>query len=674
MQTTSDLYKTILDGDHTVETRATVGGVVYGQDKLLSVSTSGSLYQTVGIGNAAARQVNLEIIPQGTIPKRAEIRLEVRLVSPSGETSEWIPKGTFFFSRRGTDHATGVMTVVGYDAMLKADQIWLDGSYDEESWPMPVADAVADITARMGVEMDERTELNADYPAQYPVDQSDNMTMRAVLRRIAVANAGNWCITDAGKLRLVPLVADVPTVELTSSMASTVYIGDSQPDWQYDEDRGTNLVEVKMGTVITIRASEPYVVSIDGAVVKSESAAGGGEYNIVATSNMDVAESWWFDTTDGVTSSWVSIAITTTAVESDVTLHSLDRSAASLEPGLETDPITGVALLDESGKVTGQAGDDTGRELEALEPNGTDAMATSILSAVSGYVYQPYEATDALLDPAAELGDLVSIDGIASVLARIDESYGQLWSADISAPTTDEIEDEYPYLTQSQRVQRAVSATRSLITKTAEEIGLRVEGLESDYTELKVTLDGVTVTDSSGTTRIKGSSIETGTLKVSAANITGQLTIGNLPDGVAMDGDIPTNADIVTIINGTVTASYIQAFGVAASVLEGDVISINGGTGSYYNGEELQGEYGTISANKDTAGKTALEINGPNGTRILSDGGSVYLRSAGNQILQLGGAYGTCMLSGGPLVLPTASYGTALPSTGVAGQVFFRLE
>lgn len=582
MQSTSQTYGLILrSGRYTTETRATIGGVVYGPDKLISVSTSGSLYQTMGIGNAAARQINMEIIPQGTIPKRAEIKLEVRLMNQTGVGSEWIQKGIYFFSRRETDHVTGVMTVVGYDAMLKADQVWLDSSYDTEGWPMPVADAVADITERMGVELDSRTVLNGDYPVQYPVDQSGDMTMRAVLRRIAAANGGNWCITDKGKLRLVPLVTTEP-------------------------------------------------------------------------------------------------------------VHELGQSAATLSPGLTTAPISGVALLNESGEVMGQAGDDTGRMLEALEPDGTDAMAASILSAVSGYVYQPYEASDALLNPAAELGDLVSIGGITSVLARVDESHGPLWSADISAPTTDEIEDEYPYLTQSQRVQRAVSATRSLITKTAEEIGLRVEGLEDDYTELKVTLDGVTVEGPDGTTLIRGGSIETGTLQVSAANITGQLTVGNLPDGVAMTDEIPTSTSdltndsgfaslssvqsyidgqgytnasgVVSIINGTVTADYVNALGVTAAYLQGSVIGIS-------NGATM---WGAIYPGTNSADTTALTVDGSNGLRLQSSGGNVYIRSSGGQFLMLGD--GVCSLGGGPLVVPGYSVGTSLPSGSTYGQVFFLVS
>ena len=121
------------------------------------------------------------------------------------QVSEWIPKGVFFFSTRKTDRITGVLSVHGYDAMLKAEETWLDSSYDAETWPMPAATAVADIAARMGVAVDSRTVLDAAFPVQYPVDDEGDMTMREALGRIAVANAGNWIITDEGKLLLVGL-------------------------------------------------------------------------------------------------------------------------------------------------------------------------------------------------------------------------------------------------------------------------------------------------------------------------------------------------------------------------------------------------------------------------------------------------------------------------------------
>lgn len=207
MHTVSNLWQQMLaDPAHAVEAKLRIAGVEYGEDQIVrkSLMIYGGLYSTFGIGNCCARQIDFEIYPQGTIPRQAKIEVYIRL-RLGEQVSEWIPKGAFFFSTRKTDRVTGVLSVHGYDAMLKAEETWLDSSYDAETWPMPAATAVADIAARMGVAVDSRTQLNAAFPVQYPVDDEGDMTMREALGRIAVANAGNWIITDEGKLLLVGL-------------------------------------------------------------------------------------------------------------------------------------------------------------------------------------------------------------------------------------------------------------------------------------------------------------------------------------------------------------------------------------------------------------------------------------------------------------------------------------
>lgn len=207
MHSVSNLYLSLLaDKNHRVETKLSIAGLEYSQADIVkdSLRVYGGLYSTFGIGNCSARQIDFEIIPKGDIPRQAEIKVYARLVSGE-QVSEWIPKGVFFFSTRKTDRVTGVLSVHGYDSMLKAEQTWLDSSYDAETWPMPVWTAVNDIAARMGVAVDSRTQLNESFPVQYPVDDEGDMTMREALGRIAVANAGNWIITDEGKLLLVGL-------------------------------------------------------------------------------------------------------------------------------------------------------------------------------------------------------------------------------------------------------------------------------------------------------------------------------------------------------------------------------------------------------------------------------------------------------------------------------------
>ena len=333
-------------------------------------------------------------------------------------------------------------------------------------------------------------------------------------------------------------------------------------------------------------------------------------------------------------------------------------------------PISRVTLLvDDENSLT--AGDDTGMEVIASCPHATQPMVNALLQNMKGYQYQAYEAGAANIDPAAELGDGVTVGGIYSPLSKLsDDGRGY---AGISSPGEAEMEDEYPadgYITQE--FNRKIAETRSTITKTSEAIMLKVEGIDGKYTEVKTTLDGLTVTDASGTTKIKGSSIETSTLKVSSANITGTLTIGQLPDSVAETSDIPTRTSqlsndsgyqnasgVVSIVNGTVTADYIYALGVEASVIRGNSVGLKDGSGN------------TVGAMQLSYTSTGMGIG------FSTNQGGIQMAPAGNVFLHSGlGAFITIAdyvsLGGGPLLLSDANmFGPTPPSNAPYGALFF---
>lgn len=298
--------------------------------------------------------------------------------------------------------------------------------------------------------------------------------------------------------------------------------------------------------------------------------------------------------------------------------------AGGLETSPQFEPISKIILLVDSENYY-EAGNDTGRTLEITCPYGTQAMANNLLSSLGGYAYQPATATDALIDPAAELGDAVTVGGIYTVLAQMDTTFDSLMTADIGAPGQEEIESEYPYVSQQQSdINRQIAQTRSEISKTSEEIGLRVDGLEDQYAQLKVTIDGVTIEGPGGTTLIDGGKIDADELHVNAANITGSLTIGQLPSNVATDRDIPTRTSdltndsgyqtrsgVVSIIDGTVTADYVEALDIAAATLRGRTIYIQNNSGS---------SVGYISTSSADSGGSAIDINSYGAGRFVASG------------------------------------------------------
>ena len=285
----------------------------------------------------------------------------------------------------------------------------------------------------------------------------------------------------------------------------------------------------------------------------------------------------------------------------------LGQNASDLDYDEKAPKISRVNLAVDSDHIY-TSGDDTGRTLEVSCPWGSQAMANSILAKVRGIEYQPYEASDALLDPATEIGDGITLGGVYSVLAQSYVSLDKQCAANISAPYTDEIDDEYPYKTPEQRkTERQLAQTRSLITKTSEEIKLEVQGLDGKYTKLSQTVDGFTFEDESGTVYIDGGAIKAKSvtadqidatnLKVDAANITGTLYIGDLVDDVGL----VTENNVTTITNNAIKTANISADQITAGTLDADNISIDGLFAIYY-GSRLCGKIGGMYTVANGAG------------------------------------------------------------------------
>ena len=217
----------------------------------------------------------------------------------------------------------------------------------------------------------------------------------------------------------------------------------------------------------------------------------------------------------------------------------LGRSIAEFSPGIASMPISKVELLNENGDVVGVSGSDTGRTLTALQPDGTNAMAAAILAKVSGYKHVGYEGSKALLDPAVELGDAVTVDGLYVPLIALDMTFDPLLAPDISAPDADELDDEYPYKSPTQRqIERNMAKTRSLITKTSEEINIKVEGIDGRVSDVKQTVDGISLSVTSSSSP-DGETTAKITLKVGPNNYTGYI---KLDGNVDVSGQLSADA------------------------------------------------------------------------------------------------------------------------------------
>ena len=229
MQNTSATYKEIVAGTHWFETKLVIGDEFYlidehadyitfggtriyydsdsggyGGNMLKEVKTTQHLFtdDKPMAGCCVAAEIDVTMVkPTAMIKRMSSIKPFIRAVNET-KTSEWIPKGIFYIDTRSDGESTDEIVFHGYDAMLKAENDFpVNGNIGE--WPKTDIDVVSLIAGHMGVEVDTRTFdiMQRGYPVQYP----GGYAMREILGYIAAMYAGNFIMSDDGKLRLVRL-------------------------------------------------------------------------------------------------------------------------------------------------------------------------------------------------------------------------------------------------------------------------------------------------------------------------------------------------------------------------------------------------------------------------------------------------------------------------------------
>ena len=306
----------------------------------------------------------------------------------------------------------------------------------------------------------------------------------------------------------------------------------------------------------------------------------------------------------------------------------IGESIRALRVGRPLDSYTGVVIHtgqnSDGNEVDITAGNNSGYVLEIDNPIGTQEIANAILASLRmrGVKYTPYEADGAMIDPAAEIGDNVNISGVRSTILSMRTVHSHLMSADISAPYDEEVDHEYPYTPKTQReFKRESSYARSRISQNAHQIQLEVaratsmegelssritltaDAITSEVerataaegtlsTRIEQRLDSITLSVSSsagsstftlkdGSTTLDTKSLD---LSVKAVNISGTLTIGQLPSDVATDSDIPTKVSELTNDSGfqnaaqvtTITNNTISTTNVLAQNLQVKAANISG--------------------------------------------------------------------------------------------------
>ena len=205
MQTTSATYQTILStSGHWFETKLLINGVTYDKSVLVSMNTSHAMFSgTPEIGHAIAGEIDAALlVPSSDIPTMAELKPYVRACT-AAQQSEWLPQGVYYIDTRSetkNEYGANVLTIHGYDAMLKTEQMY-NGQITGDSVDTDMVDEVARL---IGVNVDARTYtlMTGGYTVPFP----SGYTLREILGYIASMYVGSFIMTEEGNLRLVSLL------------------------------------------------------------------------------------------------------------------------------------------------------------------------------------------------------------------------------------------------------------------------------------------------------------------------------------------------------------------------------------------------------------------------------------------------------------------------------------
>lgn len=326
------------------------------------------------------------------------------------------------------------------------------------------------------------------------------------------------------------------------------------------------------------------------------------------------------------------------------------QKALSLTEYEKTAPISGVILWVDDENCY-EAGDETGTVIEQDCPYATQEMANNLLATLQGYSYQGLEANGAKVSPVAELGDGLTVDGLYTQLAYQNIRFSTGEVMDVAAPGSDETLHEYKTEGQTtKQFTHQIAETKSLISKTSEEILLQVEneleglsssfsvqldnitgrvnGLDGEFAELSLTLDGLTVTDSTGKTVINGSMIQTSNLYVNAANISGTLQANQINlTGAITWGDL--DSDVEDRINDAyntahdnqlpyyIKSTYIDSARIESPEIYGGEIYAVNGNGAY---AKMDDDAFSLMYEGSSIPRAVLQVSNTEATLVLGVG------------------------------------------------------
>ena len=282
------------------------------------------------------------------------------------------------------------------------------------------------------------------------------------------------------------------------------------------------------------------------------------------------------------------------------------------------DGYSGVVIV-VSDDVEYSAGTDTGRILTLNCPWGTQEMANDILESIQGYQYQPYTASDAILDPAAELGDGITANNVYGGIYTKKTKFGKDLRATVSAPSDEELDHEYPYVPKQER-----KVTRRLYSLTSE-LKIQADKISAEVSERKSDVESINSTLSLQSDQIEAKVNKTGGSSSSFGWVLDESSWTIKANG----SDVLKATKSGLEVNGKITATSGK---IGGFTIESNYLSYNSQTWGGTNSTGIYIGPSGIQLGKNFRVDSAGNLTAASGTFT----GNIY---AGN--IKYGGDYGT---------------------------------
>ena len=711
-------YTTILaDPAHRKEWQVKINGTVYGEDSLIngSIRQINQLYGDALIGNACSGQLDLSLrkVDPGDIPRMAKVELEYRLTNSTLQTGgTWVIK----------NDASGVFATTQISFTSNGQKFTSIGAaYDAGSFVILRYDngEVAGYDTAGG---DVVYEFYNDAYRKLTFDTPPTGDLLTWLQSNATKQPNDTAWIPKGTFWINTREEDPLMNTVTLHCVDAMMFGEQDfipedsnlPPWNDETMRtvanmcvqkinaSTTGVNVVFDNPNDIQNTAPYILNAPPVgytvrqILSGIAAAHGGNFIITPQNHLR----------------FIPLIPTDTEVDiqtnvSNFTLSKKYEAFGQVVFNFESDDGSTVsALYPDVDKPNGPVIET--KMLGMTNSGYATTIAQNVYNAIKTYLYSPYKASDAILDPAMELGDGLTINGLYTVIAVLDETCDGLYSANIEAPSYEETDYEFVYQTKSDKnLERKLAKSTASMKIGIDSITQMVTGLAKpwisntsytvgDIVEHENKFYRCTVSNSDSTfdpdkwTEIDSGVVESilqlaiGKMTLSVNSTAGGSSIELTSGGITIESQRVYFQTDNLHISGKLAASQIETtqlvvgdniqMGANATISWSKVTNqptilgtddVDGQIATYIDGHSIQAStlkgqyvyiygsngrtvYGTIYAGTNSVGTTALELNGNDGLRLTS-GGNTYLTGNNGGSILIGydtSGSGTATLSG----------------------------